>query len=227
MPSRRRTGLCLALLTTLALSACGGDDPSRPAAGRDQTFRTAQTTTTAPASTTPNSTPSGIPATRLVAGPVLFRITDAPKPTETNSTPQILYLTVFRLNRAPKAKKGKEALALDPVGNYSIVDPNPIWGSENPIFRFTEGTGRYCYAGIFDRETVPPDLQAFRPGQRVPMTLQPTTPAPSGNLVLGANVYKRSPRLLRADYRLESKRARAALQRIGCIVSPGPLFGLE
>jgi hypothetical protein len=145
---------------------------------------------------------------------VLFRVTGAPKPTASNTTPQLLYTMIFRLDREPKAKPGRPVLALDPLGNYSIINSTLGWGQENAIFAF--GNLRdHCFVGFFDTETAPPQLRAVPLGQRVRITLQPTTRTASGGLKLG-RVYERHPRLLHADNYLKNRRAREALKRIGC-----------
>jgi hypothetical protein len=69
--------------------------------------------------------------------------------------------------------------------------------------------------GFFDTETAPPQLRAIPLGERVRITLQPTTRTTSGGLKVGT-VYERHPRLLHADNYLKNRRAREALKRIGC-----------
>jgi hypothetical protein len=121
---------------------------------------------------------------------------------------------IFRLDREPKAKPGRPVLALDRLGNYSIINSALGWGHENAIFAF--GNLRdHCFVGFFDTETAPPQLRAIPLGQRVRITLQPTTRTASGGLKLG-RVYERHPRLLHADNYLKNRRAREALERIGC-----------
>jgi hypothetical protein len=154
-----------------------------------------------------------------VAGPLLLRITGAPKPTATNLTPQLLYAMVFRLNREPRSHTGRAIPALDPHGNYSIFDYRTGWGDENPILRLGN---RHCFFGVFDTEDVPPQLRKVHVGEQVRAVLQPTTPTPSGGLRLGTT-YERHPRLMRADFHFRDPVARAAMRRIGCPAVPlGP-----
>ena len=203
------------LVPVIALAACGsssgGSDPE--SAGGAQTI---QPTVTTPITT--SSKPTPVP-TRLVAGPLLLRVRGAPKPTATNSTPQLLYAMVFRLNREPRSHTGRGIPALDPHGNYSIINPTIGWGDENPILRLGD---RHCFFGVFDSEDVPPQLREIHVGQRVRVILQPTTPTPNGGLRLG-QVYERHPRLMLADFHFRNPRARAAMRRIGCPAVPlGP-----
>ena len=107
-----------------------------------------------------------------------------------------------------------EVPALDPIGNYSLINPSIGWGHENGILRF--GKPRlHCFVGLMSTDIAPPELRAVRLGQRVHVTLQPTTPTANGGLELGT-IYERFPRLLRADNNLRNRRARNALNRIGC-----------
>jgi hypothetical protein len=150
---------------------------------------------------------------------VLLRITGAPKPTATNSTPQLLYAMVFRLNREPRSHTGLAIPALDPYGNYSIIDYRNGWGGENGILRLGN---HHCFLGVFDTESVPPQLAKVHVGQRVRVVLQPTTPTPNGGLRLGT-AYERHPRLILADFHFKNPRGRAAMNRIGCPAVPlGP-----
>jgi hypothetical protein len=150
---------------------------------------------------------------------VLLRITGAPKPTATNSTPQLLYAMVFRLNREPRSHTGRAIPARDPHGNYSIFDGTRGWNDENPILRLGS---HHCFFGVFDTEDVPPELTDVHVGQRVRVVLQPTTPTPNGGLRLGA-AYERHPRLILADFHFKNPRGRAAMNRIGCPAVPlGP-----
>jgi hypothetical protein len=142
---------------------------------------------------------------------VLLRITGAPKPTATNSTPQLLYAMVFRLNREPRSHTGLAIPALDPYGNYSIIDYRNGWGGENGILRLGN---HHCFLGVFDTESVPPQLAKVHVGQRVRVVLQPTTPTPNGGLRLGT-AYERHPRLILADFHFKNPRGRAAMNRIG------------
>jgi hypothetical protein len=121
---------------------------------------------------------------------------------------------IFRLNREPKAKPGRPVSARDPLGNYSIINYTLGWGQENAIFAFGERR-HHCFVGFFDTETAPPQLRAIPLGERVRITLQPTTRTTSGGLKVGT-VYERHPRLLHADNYLKNRRAREALKRIGC-----------
>jgi hypothetical protein len=173
-------------------------------------------------------TPAAVPAikrlsprepvpTRLVAGPVLFRISGAPRPTRHQSTPQSLYNMIFRLNREPIYHGDIEELPFDtPVGDYSIIDQSIGWNFENSIFAFGKTVGEHCFVGAFDTEDVPAAIRRLRLGERVRVELQPTTPAGHRKLKLGSKVYVRYPRLLSADYYVHSRRALAALKRIGC-----------
>jgi hypothetical protein len=195
--------MVMTCIAAMLLGGCGASS-ERGSTVRSQT--SAATPTTARARQPP--------PTRLVAGPVLFRVTGAPKPTASNLTPQLLYTMIFRLDREPRAKPGRPVLALDPLGNYSIINSSLGWGQENAIFAFGERR-RHCFVGFFDTETAPPQLRAVPLGARVRITLQPTKRTASGGLKLGT-VYERHPRLLHADNYLKNRRAREALNRIGC-----------
>jgi hypothetical protein len=140
-------------------------------------------------------------------------------PTRLVATPQLLYAMVFRLNREPRSHTGRAIPALDPHGNYSILDGTRGWGYENPILRLGN---RHCFFGVFDTEDVPPQLRKVHVGDRVRVVLQPTTPTPNGGLRLGTT-YERHPRLMRADFHFRNSVARAAMRRIGCPAVPlGP-----
>lgn len=202
----RNTGLVLSSVALLAgVAGCGHESP-----GQDRPASTSQ----------PAARPN---ATRLIAGPIVLRIRDAPKPTAINSTPQLLYAVVFRLDRTPTPGRDRAIKAQTQYGNYSILDTG--WSNENTIGPFGEEDS-HCFIGTFDRENVTPSLQELELGQHVAMTLRPTTRSPHGDLIL-ENFYERSPRLLQSDYHLRSQEARAALQRIGCLVPRGPLLGYD
>jgi hypothetical protein len=124
---------------------------------------------------------------------------------------------VFRLARAPNLKLPSMDLPSDlntQVGNYSIVDSAHGWSPENNIGAFGRRAD-HCFCGYLTTSTTFPALDAIRSGDRVWVSLQPATPRAGGGEMAGRN-YERRPRLLRADLRLRLRRARRALQRIGC-----------
>lgn len=179
--------------------------------------------------------PGGPATTRLVAGPVIFRVTGAPAPTRTQSTPKILFAMIFRLNRAVRFRGAPEDLpdsVQTPSGNYYVITNEIGWGPDNSIFQFGTRSDKTCLVGYFDTENIPPQLTRVRIARRVRVVLQPTAPTAGGGLQLGKLVFgdKRSdratsstpsfvryPRLQRANNDLrKSPKARHALQRIGC-----------
>ena len=191
-------------MVMLSLSACGSHRPADPAA---TSARSPPTPATAPAAG----------ATRLVGGPVVLRVTDAPKPTATDLTAQLRYVVVFRLSRAPNLKLPSTDLRSDlntQVGNYSIVDSAHGWSTENNIGAFGR-LADHCFAAYLTTSTTFRALDAIRAGRRVWVSLQPATPSARGGEVAG-RYYERRPRLLRADVGLRMRRARRALRGIGC-----------
>ncbi len=160
--------------------------------------------------------------TRLVGGPLVFRVTGAPQLPPSDLTPELRYALIFRLNRDPYKQRDGYAVVHDPRGNFSLFG-SVAFSFDFPIERL-EITD--CFIGYIDAEATyfVDKLNALSLGARVPVRLRPVTPKPNGTSVLG-RAYRRNPRLLSTDYALASPRARASVRRIGCPVTDLDYYG--
>lgn len=194
----------------LMLAACGRDGETSGARATSVGARSVTQPTTS------RRTPEPV---KLVAGPLVFRITGAPKPTSTNLTEPLLYVMVFRLSREPNLKVSSYVLPQrrisTQVGNYAIVDDEHGWNEENNIGVFGRRKD-HCFSGYFSTSTTFPEFDAIRLGQPVRVTLRPGTLRRDGTHVVLGKEYVRYPRLRHIDYQVMNKRSRQALKRIGC-----------
>lgn len=207
------------------LGACG--DPAIPRSPEPTTTSQAAQrpdTTTKPGSHTVRPSEAGgeEPApTRLLAGPLLFRLTGTPKPTQTDGSPQVRYIIIFRLSSGPKAvRNGRSS------GNFLIAG-----GALNP---YVFGRPRaHCFAAVVSGKGAEDPEPARRldnvaAGKRVKVRIQPLTRAASKNKLID-RPYERQPRMrvsgvssTLASYTLSSpedfasRSARQAIRRLIC-----------
>lgn len=157
-------------------------------------------------------------ATRLVHGPVAFRLTGWEGDPDARLA---RYVFLYKLNQDVRAERfsvGNDSTR----GNFAVEGLNFI---ENGPSKFGP---RGCFAltvysadgplynGAYDGR-----LERFRLGARLRVSLQPLTPGAAGEPVLGRKLFAR-PRLQRADYRLRGRAARRELKRIGCLGGRSP-----
>lgn len=223
-----RARVLAALLAALSvvLTACGDDDT--PSAARTLAAPSQTPTGTTSASITPaarqprHQSVDASQPTRLIAGPLIFRVNGAPRTPPSNVTPKLRYALIFRLNRDPFKKRDGYGVVRDPRGNFSLFD-SIAFTFDAPIERL-EIPG--CFIGYVDAEHTGfvARLDALSLGARVPVRLRPVTPKPNGTSVLG-RVYRRNPRLLSTDYALASPGASAKLGRIGCPITDLDYYG--
>jgi hypothetical protein len=160
--------------------------------------------------------------TKLVGGPLVFRVTGAPRTPSSDLTPELRYALIFRLNRDPYKKRDGYGVVRDPRGNFSLFG-RIAFTFDAPIERLEIPD---CFIGYIDVEHTGfiAELDALSLGARVPVRLRPVTPEPNGTSVLG-RAYRRNPRLLSTDYALASAGARAKLRRIGCPITDLDYYG--
>ena len=173
-----------------------------------------------PSSTGPPAM-AGAKATRLVDGPLAFRLTgfeDAPSNT---SLGDYRYAIVFKLNRDPKARLPNPEVPSDPGrvtrGDYFLRGYDATVSHLHRPKDAPDGA-RQCFVGYIDNSN--PDvlrekLDPIRLGGRVRVTLRPLTPQPDGTMGY-ADPIRRRARLQSADVALEDKPARRLLRSIGC-----------
>jgi len=166
--------------------------------------------------------------TRLLGGPLVFRVVGARTPTAGNRTPQLRYAMIFRLNRPhPRHDLDDPPLppgARDVIGNVSLANLRYDW--EYSIFNFdADGPDRdNCFVG-YVRTDVPGTVRAL---DRVPdlgrvrVRLRLLTPRSRRTFAYGP-LYLRRPRLLAMRVepfgphdKVTSVAAYRELQRIGC-----------
>lgn len=205
--------MAIAVVAMLVVG-CGGDAGPRAA---DPTSPTGTSPTSRRAD--PES-PGHDPApTRLVAGPVLMRLTGTPAPTRTDGSPQVRYILIFRLDRGyTSVRNGRSYGAFLIAGGG--LDPFPFGRR-----------GSHCFGAVVDgRGSDQPEvarrLDAVERGTRVRVEIQPLTVKDGKNTQI-AEPYVRRPRMRVSgvlgdipDYRraagFTNPTARAAIRRLGC-----------
>lgn len=213
----------LAVLSVV-LGGCGkGDARSDPATLTQTSTAGAVSSAIQPARRNPSYTSvDASQPTRLVGGPLVFRVIGAPQTPPSDLTPKLRYALIFRLNRDPYKTRDGYGVIRDPRGNFSIFG-SIAFTFDAPIERL-EIPG--CFIGYIDAEHTGfiAKLDALSPGAHVPVRLRPVTPRPRGTSVLG-RTYRRSPPLLTTDHALKSPSARANLTRIGCPITDLGYYG--
>lgn len=121
-----------------------------------------------------------LPLTRVVAGPVLFRVVDTPD--DFYTAPQ--YLMAVRLSRYP-ADRDSPTYARSTLGDYSFYDEAP----EPDIA--TMLNNRKCVLMLVGRDLPEPGLNKLRIGERATVVLRPLTPE------LGKGFARLGPRRVR------------------------------
>lgn len=203
----------------LALAACRSDNAPPIDQERPETPKPVAPVTTGAARQPGASQPKPVRAyepTRLLGGPVVFRVNGAPRTPPSNVTPTLRYALVFRLNRDPYRKRGGYGVVRDPRGNFSVLGAI-AFTFDAPIETLDQ---RNCFIGYIDAEFTDllRKLDALPPGAPVAVRLRPVTPNPNGTSVLG-RAYRRRPPLLTTDFALKEPMVQAALARIGCPVT--------
>ncbi len=150
--------------------------------------------------------------TRVIGGPLIYRITDAPKPTETDLTAQIAYTLVFRLSRY-RVKDDVAALMLS-FGAYAVA------GGTVSAYRLGPKRNA-CFAADVPRDSDQFDpaalrrVDAVRLGGGVRVDLRPNMPR-RGLRAARGRLYVRHPTLRSGVFRLKDAAGRRELKRIGC-----------
>lgn len=168
----------------------------------------------------PAAAPSGPAPTRLVHGPVVFRVTGYQHlDPETTNEASYRYLVIFKLNRDPYTRLNDEdrARGIDsPRGNYSMLDGRiNLADVPSPPHEFD---GRNCFFSDVSADARPSQLRALNripTGMRVKVRLQPLTPSSDGRPRLG-KVYVVRATIRKTNVFLRQPNARSALKRIGC-----------
>lgn len=160
----------------------------------------------------PSATTASPGTTRLLAGPVVLRLSGSPS---YEDEPKLLYVFMFRLNRDPSDRRPEARYDLGPndtlVGRYSVLGRS--FNVENDIGPF--GSGRHCFIGYDDRETHDDTLDKVLVGAPVETTLRPYDSIGARRVRLGRS-YRRSPKLLLTPYDLTAPRTRSILKALGC-----------
>jgi hypothetical protein len=156
--------------------------------------------------------------TRLVAGPLIFRVSRIP-PDIDGTLRLVRYVVVVKLNQDPYAS----GYTGSGRGEVLLRDDESRIRHRQRFFRLggprRPAPGTNCFGATFSAylsgRPLPPDR--ITQGGVVPMTLRFLTPDASANTGrrLGRPLA-RAPRLLHADYLLRTPVARRELQRIGC-----------
>lgn len=167
----------------------------------------------------PSTAPANVTPTRLVHGPVVFRVTGHADPDTVEG--RYRYEIVFKLNRDPRTKVTDEDLArgIDgPRGNYSMLNHRIVVGDECCLPEKFRNV-RNCFFTYVGTDYFPSRLRLLdriRVGQRLNVRIQPLTPSTTGRAKLGKRYDVRATMRL-ADVKLRSSSARRALRRIGCL----------
>ncbi len=215
------TSLVVAIIS-LVVAGCG-EDPSPPVA--------ASTTHTQ----TPSPQQSRSVMTRVVGSPLVFRVRGATKPTPDFGDPQLRYVLIFRLNRAPRFPRGapKPSGAATRIGNvkiadlefddedYAIFNFDPV----NPSTKKVQPDRHNCFIGEI-RNDRPRTVRALnvRGEERVRVRIRLLTPRPDGGPTYApARVFRPRIRDMRVEptapipfNRVASLSALRTIQRLGC-----------
>ncbi|MEA2220656.1 MAG: hypothetical protein QOJ35_3282 [Solirubrobacteraceae bacterium] len=176
--------------------------------------------------------------TRLIGGPLVFRIHGAIGPTPAMANPTLRFVLIYRLNRPrlrlpkdPRDPEGPTPLppgARTSLGNISLANLQYTWDYSAGEYDPEEGPDQdNCFIGTVsdDAPWALRVLDGIPDGGRVRVRLRPLTPKPSGGAKLG-NVFLRHPRIrtmrVKPDdlhglfNQVASPGALKALRRIGC-----------
>jgi hypothetical protein len=176
--------------------------------------------------------------TRLVGGPLVFRIQGAIEPTPANGTPQLRYVLIFRLNREihlPERLRNARSGPYPPGargswGNFTLDGEDYLY--DNPVLPLdpVDRTNDHdnCFSGeIRSDDPTTRRLDRIPLGGHVRVRLRPLTPKPGGSAdaILGI-IYVRDLRMLSMRVKpdaatgyynqVASRSARTRLARIGC-----------
>ncbi len=204
--ARRLAVVCVAVVAA-SVAGCSENDSARstvtsslPATETQEHPRT----TTDDKKRHPEASP-----TRLIGGPLIFRITGAPRPTETDLTAEVAYTLVFRLNR--RAIRGGSSHS---YGYFAVA------GGAVDVYLFGPRR-RNCFAADLRRAddefdpAVMRRLDAIEFGSPVRVEIKPRTPERGATAQPGRR-YVRLPSLRTATFRLNDSLAQGQLKRIGC-----------
>lgn len=155
-------------------------------------------------------------STRLVSGPVIFRLAGYQHLPDSSGRKLWRYLMVFRLNRNPGPRSHRdEDPGLTRYGNFSVQGTDI---AVDDLFQRASPSQCIAFTPVqFDRWQ--PLLGKVKIGRRVKVELRPYAGSGDDAHRLG-RTYVVRPTLHRADAGLMDSTARRELQRIGC---RGPL----
>jgi hypothetical protein len=157
--------------------------------------------------------------TRLVHGPLAFRLTDWREQPSTTSYGDYRYAIVFKLNRNPQGRlppHGNYGEGGTSLGNYALDGYDTLVSHLRPVSQAPAGKVN-CFVGYVDdvnpvwlrkEDKVP--LRA-----RVRVALHPFTKTPDGKVAFGKLLVRHVP-LQPADVRFRTADAHRRLRAIGC-----------
>lgn len=204
---------CALAIAMIAATASGCGPASRSRHAQDGNTSASQGQTSAKPDRTSNARPTdgaakppnpprSIP-TRLVGGPLVFRLQDALRPTPGDDTPQLRYVVVFRLNRRitlpARLKNSRHGPyppgAIGPFGNFSLNGERFLY--DNPIYAFDPvdrtNDRDNCFLGEVRADD--PSIHALDKipvGGHVTVRLRPLTPR-ANTAVLGITYLRHPP----------------------------------
>lgn len=154
-------------------------------------------------------------ATRLVHGPIVFRI--LPRSRDGDAR----YEMFFKLTRDPLDREAVDLNVISSRGTFGLIGPGRQ-GSTEFVFRNgkpLDGTGACIVVTYFDGGTEPTllrRLDRIPVGARVRARLQPLTRAPGRDDSVFGQTYISYPRMQVSDARYKDAKARREFKRIGC-----------
>ncbi len=149
--------------------------------------------------------------TSLLGEPLFDRITDAPKPTETDLTPQLKYVLIFRLSRDAYERDFERKGNDTKLGRYSVL--GDFFNDESEISHIGPRSD-HCFAGYYDSEYVNPLLERIEIGGPVDVTLRPLDRI-QGQIRLG-RLYEKSPPMRTTSFDISTGTTRDQLRTLGC-----------
>jgi hypothetical protein len=160
--------------------------------------------------------------TRLVHGPLAFRLTDWREQPATGSYGDYRYAIVFKLNRNPQGRlppHGTNGEGGTSLGNYPLDGYDTLVSHLRPVSQAPAGKVN-CFVGYVDdaAEVDPAWLRKEDKvplGARVRVALHPFTKTPDGKVAFGKLLVRHVP-LQPADVRFRTADARRRLRAIGC-----------
>lgn len=151
--------------------------------------------------------------TRLLHGPIVFRVTDG------GHSPNVpVYQEFFKLNRDPWDKSAVDGnVVFSPRGTYGLLTRH----SETAfVDTYSKDSSGACFSAEFYAEDYDKsffdELDRIHLGHRLKAYAQPLTPNPKGGVSILGRLYESKP-IMRATDRLHQRAAvRRELKKIGC-----------